>query len=407
MPNRRGPRRLSADEIQHPRPIYAVWELTMRCDHACAHCGSRAGAPRADEVDDDTLFRTADRLAEAGTREVTLIGGEAYLHPRFLDIVRRFVGHGVRVSLQTGGMGVTPRMADKMKAAGVASVGVSVDGSAETHDTLRDRPGSHAAALRALENARAAGMFTTANTQVNRLTAPLLRETAATLKAAGARVWRAQLTVPMGRAAERPEWILEPWRIVDVLDALGAIQVEAAEEAAAQGLDPRRMFSVMAGNNLGYYSPHEVILRSRPGAVEEMWRGCHAGRGVLGIESDGTIKACPSLPTAPYVGGNISRDDVVEAYASAPALRFTRDRTADELWGFCATCDYGDICRAGCSFTAHCTLGRRGNNPFCYHRARTLARRGVRERLERVEAPTGAPYDFGRFRVVEEALPVG
>jgi len=25
------------------RPIYAVWELTLKCDLACRHCGSRAG----------------------------------------------------------------------------------------------------------------------------------------------------------------------------------------------------------------------------------------------------------------------------------------------------------------------------------------------------------------------------
>src|SRR5579862_955755 len=31
------------------RPIYAVWELTLKCDLACAHCGPRA-AVRAGEV---------------------------------------------------------------------------------------------------------------------------------------------------------------------------------------------------------------------------------------------------------------------------------------------------------------------------------------------------------------------
>ena len=59
---------------------------------------------------------------------------------------------------------------------------------------------------------------------------------------------------------------------------------------------------------------------------------------------------------------------------------------------------------AGCSFTAHCTLGKRGNNPFCYHRATTLASQGRRERLVRVEQADGIPYDFGRFDVVEEPL---
>src|SRR5690349_8088876 len=32
------------------RPIYVVWELTLKCDLACRHCGSRAGAPRSDEL---------------------------------------------------------------------------------------------------------------------------------------------------------------------------------------------------------------------------------------------------------------------------------------------------------------------------------------------------------------------
>src|SRR5262245_25723218 len=28
------------------RPIYAVWEITLACDLACRHCGSRAGRSR-------------------------------------------------------------------------------------------------------------------------------------------------------------------------------------------------------------------------------------------------------------------------------------------------------------------------------------------------------------------------
>ena len=42
----RGARRRSAW-----RPIYAVWEITLRCDLACRHCGSRAGRARPDELD--------------------------------------------------------------------------------------------------------------------------------------------------------------------------------------------------------------------------------------------------------------------------------------------------------------------------------------------------------------------
>jgi len=56
---------------------------------------------------------------------------------------------------------------------------------------------------------------------------------------------------------------------------------------------------------------------------------------------------------------------------------------------------------------AHCTLGRRGNNPFCYHRVVELAKRGVRERLVPAAPAPNQPYDFGRFTLVEEPIPSG
>jgi len=386
-------------------PVYAVWELTMACDHACAHCGSRAARPRPNELNLEESLEVARSLVEMGCREVTLVGGEAYLSPHIWPITEYLSARGVRVAMQSGGRGITPRVAQRLKDAGLKAVGVSVDGPEAAHDELRASKGSWRAAMAGLDNARAAGLTITSNTQVNRLTAGLLRETLAPLKERGVKVWRCQLTVPMGRAADRPEWILEPWRILDVIDTLAEMQLEEARDAQARGIPKRHMVSIQLGNNLGYYGPHEVILRSRPGREAAWWKGCSAGKYGIGIESDGKVKACPSLPTAPYVGGNIRDKSLQELWWQTPELAFTRDRTADELWGFCADCEYAETCMAGCSFTAHCTLGRRGNNPFCYHRAMTLKDQGKRERLVPVEAAAGLPYDFGRFEIVEENWP--
>lgn len=387
-------------------PVYAVWELTIRCDHACAHCGSRAGAfQRPGELDRETVLETARTLARLGTREVTLIGGEAYLSPHCLPVIRELTAHGVRVTMQTGGLGMTAARVQKLKDAGLAAVGFSIDGPERVHDVLRSRPGSWRAATRGLEEAAAAGLTVTANSQINALNVPHLEETAALLHERGARVWRAQLTVPMGRAADRPDWILQPWQITDVIDELARLQVAYAERAQADGLPPERIFNILAGNNIGYYGPHEILLRSRPGRGANWWQGCQAGRFTIGIESDGTIKGCPSLPTAPYAGGKLTEVDLETLWRDSPVVNFVDERSTDELWGFCKTCYYADECRAGCSFTAHCTLGRRGNNPFCYHRATELRKRGVREVLRKVEAAEGIPYDFGRFEVVEEPIP--
>jgi hypothetical protein len=49
-------------------------------------------------------------------------------------------------------------------------------------------------------------------------------------------------------------------------------------------------------------------------------------------------------------------------------------------------------------------LGKRGNNPWCYHRVVQLRRKGIRERLVQVQQAEGERYDYGRFEIVEEAL---
>ncbi len=381
-----------------PKPLSAVWELTMKCDQACDHCGTRAGpTPRPSELSTEEVFEVGRALVRLGCRETVLIGGEAYLRRDIHEIVRFLADLGLRVTMQTGGRTLGIERAKALKCAGMAAIGVSVDGPASVHDRLRGNLGSHRAAIAALDAAREAGLIITANSQVNRLNFTRLREMYTELRAHGIQAWQVQLTVPMGRAADRPEWILEPWAVIDVIDTLAELQLEAVAEPATE-----IPFNIVCGNNLGYFGPHEVVMRSRPGGAIEHWGGCQAGIDVIGIESDGTVKGCPSLPTAPYAGGNVRDMSLEQIWAHAEAVRFARDRSLDELWGFCKTCYYADVCRGGCSWMAHCTLGRRGNNPFCYHRATELKKRGLRERLVPVERAPDLPYDHGRFVTVEE-----
>lgn len=380
-----------------------MWELTLRCDQPCTHCGSRAGAARHRELSTAECVAVAKQLAELGAREVTLIGGEAYLRADLDEIVRALAGAGVVVTMQTGGRALTAARARALKAAGMFGIGVSIDGPEAIHDQLRGNAGSWAAAVRAIDNAREAGLGVSSNCQVNRLNKHLLAEHVESLRDRQVRYWRAQLTVPMGNAADHPEWILQPWDILEVIDTLAAIQKHAVANPRPWELPfPDRAFDLQPGNNVGYFGPHEELLRSRPGGSSAHWSGCAAGIAVLSLESDGTIKACPSLPTAPYAAGNILDQTARDAWLNQPLMRFARERTVEDLWGFCRTCAYAEVCHAGCNFTAHTTLGRRGNNPFCYHRAATLKRAGKRERLVQVVKAAGEPYDFGRFELVEE-----
>jgi hypothetical protein len=50
-------------------------------------------------------------------------------------------------------------------------------------------------------------------------------------------------------------------------------------------------------------------------------------------------------------------------------------------------------------------MGRPGNNPYCIHRALDHERRGLRERLVRVQPAPGEPFDHGRFETIVEPMP--
>lgn len=384
-----------------PKPIYAIWEVTLRCDQPCQHCGSRAGAARADELDTQECLQVAEDLARLGCREVVLIGGEAYLRPDIETIIAKLSELGLRVVMQTGGRGLHKGdRLQRLRKAGLSQVGISIDGPREIHDELRGNAGSFDAALVAMQEAMAAGLSVSANSQINRLNHRHLREFSQTLMELGASAWQLTLTVPMGRAADRPHWLLPPSKVVEVIDVLGAIQLAAA----AQAPPGHAVFDLVASNTIGYFGPQEAVLRSRPGGTEAVWGGCVAGQNAIGIESDGTVKGCPSLPTGPYAGGNVREGGLAPIWNDAPELSFNRHGSTDHLWGRCASCYYAAHCRGGCSWMAHTTLGRRGNNPYCYHRVETLAKQGLRERLVPAALAPNRPFDFGRFTLEEVPL---
>src|SRR4051812_11193620 len=119
------------------RPIYAVWEVTLACDLSCRHCGSRAGRARPDELSTAECLDLVHQMAALGVREVTLIGGEAYLREDWLEIVAEIDRVGMTATMTSGGRGIDAARAGAAKQAGLRSVSISLDGLESTHDRLR------------------------------------------------------------------------------------------------------------------------------------------------------------------------------------------------------------------------------------------------------------------------------
>jgi radical SAM protein with 4Fe4S-binding SPASM domain len=298
----------------------------------------------------------------------------------------------MQCSMTSGGRGLTPERARAAAQAGLQGASVSIDGGEATHDHLRGVAGSYRAALQAAASLRDAGVRVSVNTQINKLSMPELSDVLETLIALRGRAWQIQLTAAMGRAADAPEILLQPEDLLLLFPML----------ARLKGRCDQAKVMLWPGNNIGYFGPYESALRgAQPGGHMS---SCSAGCATLGIEANGAIKGCPSLQTAPWTGGNIRDASLQDIWERAAPLRYMRDRTVDDLWGYCRTCYYADVCRAGCTWTGSSLLGRPGNNPLCHHRALEMRRQGKRERLVPVAPAPGVPFDNGRFEIVMEDL---
>lgn len=383
---------------KYRRISYAVWEITLKCNLACSHCGSRAGQARTKELSTEEALDLVRQLAEVGIKEVTLIGGEAFMRPDWLEIAQAITQAGMLCGMTTGGFGVSLETARRMKEAGIATVSVSMDGGkAETHDRLRGKKGAWHSAFTTMSHFREVGIYFGCNTQINRLSAPEFPLIYEQIRDAGAKAWQIQLTVPMGNAADNAEILLQPYELLDLYPMLARVTKRANREGVR----------VQPGNNIGYYGPYERLMRGG-GNEWGFWQGCNAGLSTLGLEADGAIKGCPSLPTAAYTGGNIRDRSLWEVIEQTEELRFNlgagTPQGTNHLWGFCKTCEYAELCRGGCTWTAHVFFDRRGNNPYCHHRALEQAKRGIRERVYPKVRAQGLPFDNGEFALIEEPL---
>ena len=136
------------------------------------------------------------------------------------------------------------------------------------------------------------------------------------------------------------------------------------------------------------------------------------------LEPDGAVIAWPlgfdeadtarfRLPGASedYTGGYFGETPLMDVVENSHEVNHLRKRTRDDLWGFCRTCYYGDVCKAGCSWTSDVFFDRTGNNPYCIHRAIEHEKQGLRERFRRVMGAPGRPFDNGVFELFTEPIP--
>jgi MoaA/NifB/PqqE/SkfB family radical SAM enzyme len=150
-------------------PQYVSWNYTYRCNLNCDHCYSRSRLYPA-ELSEDDYKAVAQQLIDASVFTVAFGGGEPILRRDCVSTIEVLASAGIDVHLTTSGWSMTRLTAERLQAAGLGTLFVSVDSATESlHDSFRRREGAFRRALNALREAAYVGLRTRLSTVVSRL----------------------------------------------------------------------------------------------------------------------------------------------------------------------------------------------------------------------------------------------
>jgi radical SAM protein with 4Fe4S-binding SPASM domain len=304
-----------------------------------------------------------EQLADLECRLITLSGGEPTLRPDWSIIARAAIARGIVVNMVTNGTTMTSRLAGRMADSGMSNVGLSLDGTPNVHDSIRGE-GTFHKLLRAVSLLHVVGVPFSLLTHLNRDTMAELEEIHQLAVDLGAFSWRVQLGKPMGNLADNRELCIQPRDLLSVVPRLATLKKTS----------PLR---VDIGDSIGYYGPHEKVLRKTDwGNMRPLWGGCQAGRRAIGIESDGGIKGCLSLQggLVGWSGEDPFREDTIrnrsleEIWFDEGAFAFNRQQSLESLTGSCRRCRYARMCRGGAKCVSSAFTGSVSEDPYCYWR---------------------------------------
>jgi radical SAM protein with 4Fe4S-binding SPASM domain len=334
-------------------PENCVWELTLKCDMNCLHCGSRAGKERKDELSNEEALALADELMSLGCKYVTLIGGEVFLYKGWEKIARRFTENGINVNIITNGYRFGDKQVEEVKYAGLSNIALSIDGMKEQHNTIRNNAKSFDALIKTIDRLNQEDIKIGVNTTLIDSNVSDLEELYKFFLDNNIKIWQLQLANPMGNFSDRKEQMISISNIKKVTSFIKQKRDEGK-------------IKIYTGDNIGYYDENERFIRGEPGNIN-YWSGCHAGLSVVGIDSIGNVKGCESLYDDIFIEGNIREESFSDIWFKDTNFAYNRNFDKSLLSGKCQDCDMGVYCRAGCRGACFFTNGNFFENAYCIY----------------------------------------
>ncbi|MBD3807088.1 MAG: radical SAM protein [Epsilonproteobacteria bacterium] len=342
----------------------AIWNFTNRCNLSCLHCYSKADLDAVDVLSTEHVFETLPKLKKNGVKFIIFSGGEPLTRKDIYEIAEKCKELGIVTYLSTNGLYVRPGNAKKILES-FNYIGISIDGSEETHDRFRGLKGSFKESMKAVDLLNSYG-----STKVG-IRFTLTKETFEDLKfifelAEEHNIPKVYIShlVYSGRGLDNLEMDLQKDERIEAVNYI----LDKAFEYYETDQDIEIVTGNMEMDAIMFY---ERFIQKYPAHADEMksrliaWGGNNAGRKLLNIDSEGYVKPDPFFPMKI---GNILKQDFSDIWTNNPATLLEKLRVHPrELNGKCHRCQYLDICNGGSRSRAYAIYGDLwAKDPSCY-----------------------------------------
>lgn len=325
----------------------AVWEITLRCNMACLHCGSQADAiARNSELTTAEALDLIEQLAELGCRKVTFSGGEPFLREDWAILAQRVKLLGMEIAFISNGLAITDEVLMILHSMDIKSVSLSLDGLENTHDMIRNRKGAFKHVEWLISQPRSKNVVRGVVSSIHKDNFGELDRMLDFLIKHKIPTWQIQMAAPFGRMPK--ELCLNYQEFKQLIDWI-----------ATKRKKYQNVMTIKAADCMGYH--HKST------SYQGSWQGCMAGVKAIGIESNGNIKGCLSLQGDCFIEGNIRKTPLKDIWTNKEAFKLNRRFEKSMLEGPCQKCAFGAVCRGGCTSVAFAFTKNFYNNPYCMY----------------------------------------
>lgn len=317
-------------------PGHPVWEVTGACNLRCIHCHAVSGKAAPDELTTDEGKRLIDMIASVSEfRTLVYTGGEPLVRPDIFELLKHSQKAGLANIVATNGTLIDEAMAFKLKDHGVVCNAISIDAAnAETHDFVRNKPGSFDLMQRAIEATKKAGILLQINTTAMEYNMPHLPEIIDFADHCGAGIMLMYQLVAVGRGEKIEKATLKKSANKNLCELISGKQKNA-----------NTIIEPVAGPQYWPYILEKKGMKKGLGLklAGKVFHGCAAGRGFVYVKANGDVWPCPFVEIN---AGNIREMSFQQIYSESPVFQNLRSRE-EKLKGICGECNYKTVC-GGC-----------------------------------------------------------